>query len=179
MPPEPEKPFDPSGVLELFAAAVIDFVVIGGVAGGAHGSSYGTFDVDLAYGRDRQNLERIADVLRQIDAKLRGAPADVPFQLDARTLAAGANFTFSTRLGDIDLLSDPVGAPPYETLRAEAIVIDVRGHAVRVASLDHLIAMKEASGRTKDKLMATEYRVLSDELRRPRTPEPPNPAHAS
>jgi hypothetical protein len=28
--------------------------------------------------------------------------------------------------------------------------------------------MKEASGRTKDKLMATEYRVLSDELRAPR-----------
>ena len=25
--------------------------------------------------------------------------------------------------------------------------------------------MKEASGRTKDKLMATEYRVLTDELR--------------
>jgi hypothetical protein len=37
-----------------------------------------------------------------------------------------------------------------------------------VASLDHLIAMKEASGRTKDKLMATEYRTISDELRAPR-----------
>jgi hypothetical protein len=29
--------------------------------------------------------------------------------------------------------------------------------------------MKEASGRTKDKLMATEYRVLSDELRAPKS----------
>lgn len=28
--------------------------------------------------------------------------------------------------------------------------------------------MKEASGRPKDKLMAAEYRVLSDELRAPR-----------
>jgi hypothetical protein len=37
-----------------------------------------------------------------------------------------------------------------------------------VASLDHLIAMKETSGRTKDKLMATEYRVTADELRAPR-----------
>jgi hypothetical protein len=29
--------------------------------------------------------------------------------------------------------------------------------------------MKEASGRTKDKLMATEYRTLSDVLRAPRS----------
>jgi len=36
-----------------------------------------------------------------------------------------------------------------------------------VASLDHLIAMKEAAGRPKDKLMATEYRGLSDLLRKP------------
>jgi hypothetical protein len=27
--------------------------------------------------------------------------------------------------------------------------------------------MKEAAGRTRDKLMATEYRVLADELRKP------------
>jgi hypothetical protein len=35
-----------------------------------------------------------------------------------------------------------------------------------VASLDHLIAMKDAAGRGKDRLMATEYRVLADEQRR-------------
>jgi hypothetical protein len=44
----------------------------------------------------------------------------------------------------------------------------VEGVLIRVASLDHLIAMKEAAGRTKDKLMATEYRAISDELRAPR-----------
>ena len=44
----------------------------------------------------------------------------------------------------------------------------MRGHDAVFASLDHLIAMKEAAGPTKDKLMATEYRVLSDELRAPK-----------
>ena len=32
----------------------------------------------------------------------------------------------------------------------------------------HLIAMKEAAGRPKDLLAASEYRVISDEQRRPR-----------
>ncbi|MGH3112297.1 MAG: hypothetical protein ACRDOP_02385 [Gaiellaceae bacterium] len=166
--PDAEEAFDPLPVLEQFAAAGVDFVVIGGVAGGVHGSSYATFDVDLAYGREPDNLEKVAAVLRSLGARLRGAPPDVPFILDAESLRAGSNFTFTTSLGPIDLLGDAAGAPPYEQLRSAAAMIDVRGHAIHVASLDHLIAMKEAAGRTKDKLMATEYRAISDELRAPR-----------
>ena len=164
MPSEAE-PFDPSSALQTLAEAGVDFVVIGGVAGGAHGSSYGTFDLDIVYARDRENLERLAAVLRSIDATLRGAPSDLPFQLEADSLEAGDHFTFSTRLASLDILGRPAGAPPYETLKAAATTIDVAGHAIRIASLDHLIAMKEAAGRPRDKLMATEYRVLADELR--------------
>ena len=166
--PRPEEPFDPAPILERFAEAGVDFVVIGGVAGGAHGSAFGTFDVDLAYSRNLENLERVAEVLRSLDASLRGAPKDVPFLLDAKTLEAGGNFTFSTSLGSVDLLAYPAGSPPYEQLRDAAKVIEIRGHAVRIASLDHLIAMKEAAGRPRDKDMAMEYRAISDELRAPR-----------
>jgi hypothetical protein len=38
---------------------------------------------------------------------------------------------------------------------------------VKVASIDHLIAMKRASNRTKDKLMLEEYIVIADEQGRP------------
>jgi hypothetical protein len=167
MPAEAEV-FDPVPLLAILSAAAVDFVVIGGVAGGSYGSAFGTFDVDIAYSRDDENLQRLAEVLRDLDATLRGAPPDLPFTPDAKTLANGANFTFATRLGSLDILADPAGAPPYRDLRANATTITVGGHTVRVASLDHLIAMKEAAGRPKDKLMATEYRVLSDELRAPR-----------
>ena len=68
-----------------------------------------------------------------------------------------------------EFLADPAGAPTYAALRdragEELLVERVR---IRVASLDHLIAMKEAAGRPKDLLAASEYRVISDELRRPR-----------
>ncbi len=142
--------------------------MIGGVAGNVHGSSFPTYDLDIAYAREDDNLERLAQALRSVGATLRGAPADVPFLLDAVTLKAGAHFTYVTEHGGLDILSDPDGAPRYERLKADAEPFEVRGLSVRVASLDHLIAMKEASGRTKDKLMATEYRVLSDLLRAPK-----------
>lgn len=152
----------------MLAEAGVDFVVIGGVAGGAHGSSYPTYALDISYARGRDNLERLAAALRSLGAELRGAPRGLPFQLDERTLEAGGNFTFETSLGPVDILASPPASPPYDQLRARATVIDVEGHAVLIASLDHLIAMKEAAGRTKDKLMATEYRVLADEIRAPR-----------
>ena len=147
----------------------VDFVLIGGMAGAARGSAYITLDLDVAYARDRTNLERLADALRELEATLRGAPSDLPFVLDAKTLQNGANFTFETRYGPLDILSGPSGAPPYATLCAGAgEELLVEGIKIRVASLDHLIAMKEAAGRPKDLLMASEYRAISDELRRPK-----------
>ena len=162
-PPE----FLPKSILRVLVEHDVDFVLVGGLAGMAHGSSYPSFDVDIAYGRGRTNLERLASALRELEATLRGAPPDVPFELDADTLEASAHFTFSTPFGALDILDRPDGAPPYEQMKSAAIPTEIEGEPVLVASLDHLIAMKERAGRAKDKLMATEYRILSDELRAP------------
>ena len=172
--------FQPKPLLRSLIAHSVDFVVIGGLAGMARGSSYPSYDLDLAYARDSANLERLAATLRELGATLRGAPAGLPFQLDAKSLSEGANFTFDTRFGPLDILGDPMGAPPYERLRegaGERVLID--GEPVAVASLDHLIAMKEAAGRPKDLLMATEYRVLSDELRAPGAGVASDPKHGA
>lgn len=161
---EPE--FNPAPLLELLERHGVGFVVIGGLAGILHGSSYATYDLDIAYARSTENLERLADALREAGATLRGAPKDLPFKLDARTLAAGQNFTFDTKFGKFDILGDPQGAPPYATLAGDSEAKEIEGFTVAICSIDHLIAMKESAGRNKDKLMATEYRVLADEIRR-------------
>jgi hypothetical protein len=164
-PPE----FRPRRILEALVAHGVDFVLMGGLAGVARGSSYPSYDIDIAYARDDDNLERLAAALRKLEATLRDAPAGLPFVPDAGTLRAGSHFTFSTPYGSLDLLSDSDGVPHYADLkRAAGEPANLEGAAVHVASLDHLIAMKERSGRTKDRLMATEYRVLADELRRSR-----------
>jgi predicted nucleotidyltransferase len=144
----------------------VEFIVIGGVAGLAHGSSYPTFDLDIIYARDASNLERLAAALAEIGVSLRGAPTDLPFTPDARTLENGANFTFDTEWGSFDILADAAGMRDYEAMRSDARVDAIEGVTVRIVSLDDLIAMKRAANRPKDKLMVEEYIVIADEQKK-------------
>ena len=153
-------------LLEALDRQGVDFVVVGGVAGLAHGSSYPTYDLDVAYSRDPANLRRLAAALREIGVTLRGAPPDLPFQVDAQTLANGANITFDTEFGSFDVLGDVAGIKDYEQLRRDSKIERIAGIDARFASLDHLIAMKRAANRVKDQLMVLEYVELADLLRR-------------
>jgi hypothetical protein len=155
-------------ILDTLGRHAVDFVVIGGLAGMAHGSTYPTFDLDIAYSRNRPNLERLAAALRELGARLRtpGDEEDLPFQLDARSLESGANFTFRTRFGNFDVLADPGGIRSYEDLRGAARDAVLEGVPVKVASIDHLIAMKRDAARGKDKIMVEEYIALAEEQRR-------------
>jgi hypothetical protein len=144
----------------------VDYVVIGGLAGLAQGSNYPTFDLDIAYSRETANLDRLVEVLQRIDVTLTNAPSDLPFQVDRRTLENGSNFTFDTKYGRFDILGHVPGIRSFEELRraAEPGVID--GEQTRVASIDHLIAMKRAANRPKDRNMLEEYIVIADEQQR-------------
>ncbi len=135
------------------------------MAGIAQGSSYPTYDMDVAYARDKSNLERLARVLAELRVSLRvkGEAADLPFLPDARSLANGANFTFMTEFGMFEVLGDLAGVRSYEALRREATIKEVEGFSIRVASIGHLIAMKRAANRPKDKLMLLEYIDLANE----------------
>ena len=151
-----EAEFDPIQVLVQLADAGVEFVVIGSVAGAAHGSAYSTDDTDLAYDNRSGSVKPLAAAL--------GCLGLAP---NSASMIGRGNLTFETAFGKLDVLDDPAGAPSYEKLRAGATEILVAGRCFRIASLDHLIAMAEAMGRTKDKLLASEYRVISDLLRAP------------
>jgi hypothetical protein len=91
-------------------------MVIGGQAAVLLGSPLPTYDVDLCYHRTAENLQRLADALKELHPTLRGAPPDLPFRLDPQSLALGCNFTFQTDHGPLDLLGwvEPFGT--YEEL---------------------------------------------------------------
>lgn len=128
----------------------VEFVVVGGRAEALHGSPRVTYDVDLCYRRSRENLSRLAECLRGLKPRLRGAPPEVPFTADRRTLELGGSFTMTTDLGDLDLLAEiePIG--DFEHVLAQSDLITLDDLPVRVLGLEALIRVKQHLGRTKD-----------------------------
>jgi hypothetical protein len=82
-------------LLTALCNANVQFVVIGGMAAVAQGSAYVTADLDICYQRQQSNHQRLSRALEPFKPRLRGAPDDVPFVLDAATLKSGMNFTLA------------------------------------------------------------------------------------
>ena len=148
--------------LTVLRDARVHFVIIGGVAAAAHGSTYLTLDLDLCYERSPINLRLLAEALRPFHPRLRGAPDDLPFHFDSATISHGMNFTLTTDLGDLDLFGEVTGIGPYEAVRAMAITVELFGRSHDVLSLEGLIRSKRAAGRAKDLLVLPELEALGE-----------------
>ncbi|MBI2203885.1 MAG: hypothetical protein HYU41_08555 [Candidatus Rokubacteria bacterium] len=143
---------DVQRLLDALTAARVDFVIVGGVALVLRGSSRVTIDLDVCYARDRDNLRRLAGALAPFHPRLRGAPSDLPFLWDERTLASGLNFTLTTDLGDVDILGEIPGIGDYAKVAAGSSDLSVGSTRVLVLDLDALERAKRAAGRAKDLL---------------------------
>ena len=150
-------------LIELLCASGVEFVVIGGVAAGIHGSSYATFDLDICYARNRPNLERLEKVLFSIQTTLRNVPPGLPFKADAETMRHGMNFTFDTSLGKFDLLGEVSGVGMYEQAIAGADYVELFGYRCAIFSLPQLISSKRAAGRPKDLAVVVELEALYEQ----------------
>ena len=133
-----------------FSSAGVDFVIVGGIAIRSHGGNYITEDLDICYSRQRENLKKIAGVLEPLQPRLRGIDDTLPFVFDWTTLQHGTNFTFTTALGDVDLLGEVKGVGAYDDLVKESIEVDLDGFATYILSIPSLIAAKKAAARPKD-----------------------------
>ena len=156
--------------LERLLAALDDtgvmYIIVGGVAARAHGSSRLTDDLDIVHARDPANLARLAAALAPLKPYLRGAPPGLPFEWSARTLKAGLNFTLTTTAGSIDLLGEIIGGGQYEDLAPHAITITLFKRKVKLLDLPWLIRVKRAAGRPKDLEVVAELEALQEEMER-------------
>ena len=137
-------------LLEALTDGQVDFVLVGGVALVVQGAPRTTEDLDICYARDDRNIARLAAALAPFSPRLRGAPADLPFRLDARTIRSGLNFTLTSLRGDIDLLGEITGVGGYAAVASVSEILTLYGRSIRVMTLDGLERAKRAAGRLKD-----------------------------
>lgn len=154
---------DLGGLLGILASANAEFIIVGGVAGLAHGAARLTEDLDVVYRRTPENIDRVATALLPLQPYLRGAPAGLPFRWDASTIRNGLNFTLITSAGAIDLLGEIAGGGTYEQLVDSTVMLEIFNVQCRCLQLNRLIEVKMAAGRPKDFEAIAELKLIADE----------------
>jgi hypothetical protein len=148
-----ERPLDLVRLLETLARHEVDYVVIGGVATQVHGHRRTTMDLDLTPAPDPENIRRLSAALEELEARPsdpdlergEGSPTDPDRLAVAPTVPP-----LSTLHGRIHILKEPKGSRSFERLRDAALVVELDGIEIAIASLDDLIRMKRAAGRPSD-----------------------------
>lgn len=154
---------DFKSLLRLLTDNQVEFIIVGGAAATAHGSSRLTVDLDVVYRRSNENISRLVEALRPVQPYLRGAPPGLPFNLNIETVRMGLNFTLTTKLGSLDLLGEIIGGGGYEELFSETIKVEVAGVECLCLNLERLIQVKRAAGRPKDlEVIAELQQILAE-----------------
>lgn len=145
--------------LDLFNALDrhhVDYLLIGGMAASLHGVERATLDADITVAANPENLAHLIEAAEE----LRLSPV-LPVPLEAfcnlqllRQWHTELNLgTFALRTSDLaDARVDVLMFPPVEFsgMSQRATLFDVAGTTIRVASIDDLIALKQAFGRPID-----------------------------
>jgi predicted nucleotidyltransferase len=145
---------DIQAILRELVNGDVEFLLIGGVAVGYHGHIRATKEVDVVPAPDRENLERLTDVLGHLDARVEGVEefdkGELPDPLDPEILELGGNWVLVTRLGRLDVMQWIGDWALWEELSPRAIEDSVGDLPIKIVSYDDLIRLKELAGRPED-----------------------------
>jgi hypothetical protein len=151
-----EPAFEPDRVVAALNAADVAYVIVGGLAVGAHGVVRATRDVDIVAAPDQRNMDRLAECLRGL-----GGEHPIEGSLTGAALVRPASFKVQTRHGDVQVLNRMEGIPSFAELRRDQIRVEIAADAIApVCSLPHLRAMKRAAGRPRDHVDLAELAEL-------------------
>jgi hypothetical protein len=153
-------------LIRTLAEAEVDYVVVGGLAVALHGYQRVTMDVDVVLAMTPENLGRFIDC-----AKAAGLTPVIPVSIEALAQPELIDqwhrekgmLAFGLRKPDamatvIDVLVKPT--IPFVDLRRDATLVGIGPLQVPIASIEHLIAMKTGTGRSKDAIDIEELRKI-------------------
>lgn len=144
--------FDLRSLLAVLHDHDVRFVVIGGVAVGAHGFIRATEDLDIVPEPDPDNLRRLIGALEALNTTLPTVGGrSFKAESDGGVVRRGGNVTAMTSLGGLDVVQQARGVPSYSQLIEDAVESDLLGIPVLVCSLARLREMKRTQDREQDR----------------------------
>ena len=174
---------DTPALLKKLHKHKINYVLIGSVAAQLYGVDVQPGDLDITPALDRQNLNRLAEFLVDIEARLPDGPGGhwehqeggekkwishgdpTPEELAERAAwvpdpddVSSFDSLFYTKYGNFDVVPDLTG--DYEALMRRAIQADAFGQSIWVAHVDELLAALTVPRREKDRPCVLDLREI-------------------
>ncbi len=136
-------------ILRLLATSQVEFIVVGMTAGILGGAPMTTLDIDIVHRRTLENVARLLQVLREIEATYRH-DARMLTPTVAHLMSPGHQL-LATKYGDLDCLGTIDGGKSYEDLlRSTQEITLTDGLVIRILDLPSLIEIKRRAARPKD-----------------------------
>ena len=140
--------------------ARVEFVLIGGFAAVAHGSTLVTRDVDICCRFSESNLKRIRDALIDLHPVHRNRP-DPPFDLTPEQCASLTNLYLKTDLGALDCLGEVLGVGDFDAVLKRSIEVELPFGRCLLLDIAGLISAKEAMNRDHDRITVRQLKEIS------------------
>ncbi len=161
-------PTDFLRVLRAIQDAQVRYVVVGGLAVVLHGVDRLTADIDLVIDLAPEQASRAVETLLAlgfrtqvpVDARQFADPAMRKRWRDESSMVVLSFWDPQNRFPTVDVFAEyPM---EFETMYESSMVMSLSGSDVHVASIEHLIRIKQAAGRPKDLEDAGRLALLQD-----------------
>ena len=127
----------------------VKFVIVGGFAMVVYGASTVTNDLDFAIALDNENGAALIRALAPFHPYPPKYGSSEHFIWDERSLF-GAVMSLMTTAGHIDILRILPEVDSFDGLFERSQTQSINGETYQICSIEDLVAMKLAAGRTKD-----------------------------
>jgi predicted nucleotidyltransferase len=161
-----KEPIRTVDILRVLHDGGVEFVVIGGAAVIAYGSTLVTQDLDLCAPMTHENCARIIEALQAFHPRWRMRPDLPEITPDNPNLNGLKNFYLRTDLGQIDILGEVPEVCSYRELLARSVEMTFHGVPCRVIDIDTLIAAKRVANRERDLLAIRHLEAVKAERAR-------------
>src|SRR5690349_8807676 len=131
-----------STALRSLTEGGVEFILVGGLAAVLQGAPVQTYDIDIVYSREPENVERLLKFLEETDAIFRAQPERRLRPTESHLLGRG-HLNLLTLYGPLDLLTfigPNLGYPELIPLARKMEIGD--GLQIRVLGLETIISIK-------------------------------------